>query len=37
MEIYNYHEMARRAPEDFYDDSLLRELDQSGYLDSLYR
>jgi hypothetical protein len=25
------------VPEDFYDDSFVRELDQSGYIDSLYR
>ena len=37
MEIYNYHEMARRTVEDFSDDSLIRELDQSGYIASLYR
>jgi ABC-type nitrate/sulfonate/bicarbonate transport system substrate-binding protein len=37
MEIYNYHEMRKRKPEDFYDDSFVRELDQSGYIDSLYR
>ena len=37
MEIYNYHEMRRHKPEDFYDDSFIRELDQSGYIDSLYR
>ena len=37
MEIYNYHEMRRYKPEDFYDDSFIRQLDQSGYLDSLYK
>jgi len=37
MEIYNYHEMRKHKPEDFYDDSFIRELDQSGYIDSLYR
>jgi ABC-type nitrate/sulfonate/bicarbonate transport system substrate-binding protein len=37
MEIYNTHEMRRHKPEDFYDDSFVRELDQSGYIDSLYR
>ena len=37
MELYNYHEMRRHKPEDFYDDSFVRELDESGYIDSLYR
>lgn len=36
MEIYNYHEMRKYKPEDFYDDSLVRQLDQSKYIDSLY-
>jgi len=37
MEVYNYHEMRRHKAEDFYDDSFVRELDQSGYIDSLYK
>lgn len=37
MELYNYHEMRKHKPEDFYDDSFVRELDQSGYIDSLYK
>lgn len=37
MEIYNYHEMRKYKPEDFYDGSFIRQLDQSGYLDSLYK
>ena len=36
MEIYNYHEMRKYQPEDFYDDSFVRQLDQSRYIDSLY-
>ncbi len=36
MEIYDSHEMRQHQPEDFYDDSFLRELDESGYIDSLY-
>ena len=36
MEIFDYHEMRQRSPEDFYDDSFVRELDESGYIDSLY-
>lgn len=37
MEIYNYHEMRKHKPEDFYDDSFIKELDKSGYIDSLYK
>jgi len=37
MELYNYHEMRRYKPEDFYDDSLLREIDRSGFIDNLYK
>ena len=36
METYNYHEMRRYKPQDFYDDTFVRELDQSRYIDSLY-
>lgn len=37
MELFDSHWMRRHKPEDFYDDSLVRELDQSGYIDSLYK
>jgi ABC-type nitrate/sulfonate/bicarbonate transport system substrate-binding protein len=37
MELYDSNEMRRHKPEDFYDDSFIKELDQSGYIDSLYR
>jgi hypothetical protein len=37
MELFNYHEMRRYQPEDFYDASLLREIDQSGFIDKLYQ
>jgi ABC-type nitrate/sulfonate/bicarbonate transport system substrate-binding protein len=37
MELYDSNQMRRYAPEDFYDDSLLRELDTSGFLDGLYQ
>jgi ABC-type nitrate/sulfonate/bicarbonate transport system substrate-binding protein len=37
MEIYNSNEMRRHKPEDFYDDTFVRELDRSGYIDSLYK
>ena len=36
MEVYDSNEMRRYTPESFYDDSLMRELDESGFLDSLY-
>jgi ABC-type nitrate/sulfonate/bicarbonate transport system substrate-binding protein len=36
MELYDSPEMAKHKPEDFYDDSFVRELDQSGFIDSLY-
>ncbi|MBI4483561.1 MAG: ABC transporter substrate-binding protein [Acidobacteria bacterium] len=36
-EIYNYHEMRKHKPEDFYDDSFVRELDENGHIDSLYK
>ncbi len=36
MEVYDSHEMRTRTAEDFYDDSLLRELDESGFIDSVY-
>ena len=37
MEIYDSNEMRKHKVEDFYDDSLVRELDESGYIDSLYQ
>ena len=36
MEVYDSNEMRRYTPASFYDDSLMRELDESGFLDSLY-
>jgi len=36
MEIYNYHEMRKYKPQDFYDETFIRELDQKKYIDSLY-
>jgi hypothetical protein len=36
MELYDSNEMRKYKPEDFYDDSFIRELDESGYIDSLY-
>ena len=37
MQIYDSHEMRKYTVEYFYDDSFVRELDDSGYIDSLYR
>jgi NitT/TauT family transport system substrate-binding protein len=37
MEIYDTHEMRKYKPEDFYDASFIRQLDQTGYIDSLYK
>jgi ABC-type nitrate/sulfonate/bicarbonate transport system substrate-binding protein len=36
MELYDSPEMRKHVPEDFYDDSFVRELDRSGHIDSLY-
>ena len=37
MQIYDSHEMRRHKPEDFFDASFVKELDDSGYIDSLYK
>jgi ABC-type nitrate/sulfonate/bicarbonate transport system substrate-binding protein len=37
MELYDSNEMRRYSPSDFYDDSLMREIDQSGFIDALYQ
>jgi len=36
MRLYDGVEMRKYTPEFFYDDSIVRELDESGYIDSLY-
>ncbi len=36
MEVYDSHEMQKYSLEYFYDDRYVRELDESGYIDSLY-
>lgn len=36
QEIYNTPEMAKHRPEEFYDDTFMKELDRSGYIDRLY-
>lgn len=37
MELYDYHEMRQHKAEDFYDESLMREIDKSGFIDALYK
>ncbi|HWP84695.1 MAG TPA: ABC transporter substrate-binding protein [Terriglobia bacterium] len=37
MELYDSAGMRMLKPEDVYDDSYIRELDESGFIDSLYR
>jgi hypothetical protein len=36
MEVYDSHAMRAYKPEDFYDDSILKELDASGFIDEVY-
>ena len=37
MELFNTAAMRRFKPEDFYDDSFMKELDESGFIDNLYK
>lgn len=37
MSIYRYRELQIHLPEYFYDSSFVRTLDQSGYIDGLYK
>ena len=36
-ELYDSNEMRRHSPEEFFDDSFVRELDESGFIDKLYQ
>jgi hypothetical protein len=36
MERYDSNQMRKYSPEYFYDDSLIRELDETGFIDRLY-
>lgn len=36
FELYDSNEMRRYSPSDFYDDTFIRELDESGFIDRLY-
>jgi NitT/TauT family transport system substrate-binding protein len=37
MELYDSHEMRKYKLEHFYDESFIKELDKSGYIDGLYK
>ncbi|HWP84694.1 MAG TPA: ABC transporter substrate-binding protein [Terriglobia bacterium] len=37
MELFDSNEMRKHKPTDFYDDSLIKELDASGFIDRLYQ
>jgi len=37
MSLYDSNAMRRYKAEDFYDSSFMKELDESGFIDSLYR
>jgi len=37
MELFDSHEMRKHKAEDFYDDTFIRELDKSGFIDGLYK
>jgi ABC-type nitrate/sulfonate/bicarbonate transport system substrate-binding protein len=37
MELYDSAEMRKYKATDFYDDSLVKELDKSGFIDQLYK
>lgn len=37
LELWDSNEARKYKPEDFYDDSLMKELDQSGFIDALYK
>jgi ABC-type nitrate/sulfonate/bicarbonate transport system substrate-binding protein len=37
LQLYDSDEMRKHMAREFYDDSLVREIDASGYIDALYR
>lgn len=37
LELWDGNEAKKYKPEDFYDSSLMKELDESGFLDGLYK
>jgi ABC-type nitrate/sulfonate/bicarbonate transport system substrate-binding protein len=36
LELYDSPDVRRHKPEEFYDDSIVRQIDATGYFDSLY-
>jgi NitT/TauT family transport system substrate-binding protein len=36
MQLFNYRELQRHQPTDFYDESLVAELDKTGFIDTVY-
>jgi hypothetical protein len=36
MKVYDSNEMRKYSLEDFYDDELMKELDEAGFIDSFY-
>ncbi len=37
MKMYDSLQMRKHKPEEFYDDSILREVDKNGFIESLYK
>ncbi len=37
FEMYDSYELRKFKPTDFYDDTYIRELDESGFIDGLYK
>ncbi len=37
MELFDSNEMRKHKQQDFFDDSLMKELDKSGFIDALYK
>ena len=37
MELYDGNEMRKHKPEDVYDNRFVTELDESGFIDYLYK
>ena len=37
MQLYDSNEMRRYKPTDFYDDTLIRQIDAEGFIDRLYK
>ena len=37
LELWDGNEARKYKPEDFYDDSLMKELDESGFIEALYK